>query len=189
MKNKFLGVITVCFLAVQPALAFSEDSSVAVADPSKIFQSSSGYKAIISQMEEKDKELNAKIKESIQNLSKERESLNKSKVAGDSKNDAKIAKLSEKISANENTLVKNSRIIDYAFKKGMGTMQKAWDEALKEVASKEKKKVIVAGPLWSAPEVDVTDKLIAKLNEKVPYVKLDFDEARAKLESETSSKK
>ncbi|WP_323722397.1 OmpH/Skp family outer membrane protein [Candidatus Fokinia crypta] len=189
MKNKLLSIVAVFFLVTQPMLAFSEDSTIGVADPSKIFQSSSGYKAIISQMEEKDKEWNAKIKESIQNLAKEREILNKSKVTGDSKNDAKIAKLSEKISANENALVKNSRIIDYAFKKGMGAMQKAWDESLKEVALKEKKKVIIAAPLWSAPEVDVTDKLTAKLNEKIPHVKLDFDEARAKLESEASPKK
>ena len=174
-----LPLLTFIALAAFAAPSFAEDAKtdIAVVNIQQVMKDSTAAKSVREQLEAKQKAFQSEItkkEESLQNEDKELAKQQKvlSKEAFAEKAKAFRAKATEV----QKEVQSKKALLDAAFERSLGDIQKSVNEVIAELAKEKGFKLAVPTSqiLYSDSDMDISAEVLKRLNKKLPKVDVKF---------------
>ena len=174
-----LPLLTFIALAAFAAPSFAEDAKtdIAVVNIQQVMKDSTAAKSVREQLEAKQKAFQSEItkkEESLQNEDKELAKQQKvlSKEAFAEKAKAFRAKATEV----QKEVQSKKALLDAAFERSLGDIQKSVNEVIAELAKEKGFKLAVPTSqiLYSDSDMDISADVLKRLNKKLPKVDVKF---------------
>lgn len=177
MKKLVFAFLLTLALTI-PAYA-ADGTKIAVIDYRKILQESSASKDITAQLEANYNAHRKEIKKSEDDLRKAQEEIEKQKDTLTA--DALAAKrkdFQQKVIEVQKKVQSKKRSLDRAMGESREKLNQAIAAVTQEIATKEGYDLVIANSqvIVKSPSLDITDKVLAGVNSKLPKVKVDIKE-------------
>lgn len=174
MRFLFSLVIMVALLA-SPTFAATPPASILTVDVQKIVQESSAAQAIRKQLDAQRDKYQVEIKKEEERLRANEQEVVKSR---DTLTKEQLAEKQKALRADfrvvERKVQQRRRALDQAFAEAMKRIRAALAEVVIDVAKERGANVVLpkAETMWHAPELEITDVVLERLNAKLPSVKV-----------------
>lgn len=162
-------------MLTMPAFAATPPASILTVDVQKILQESTAAQGIKKQLDAQRDKYQAEIKKeedrlraSEQEVVKVRDKLTKEQLA------EKQKQLRADFRVVERKVQQRRRALDQAFAEAMKRIRAALAEVVIDAAKERGANIVLpkAETMWHAPELEITDSVLQKLNAKLPSVKV-----------------
>ena len=173
---KKLITLAVASLALVASPAFAE-ATTGVVNVAKILHDSKAATSVRTQMQAKQKALQAEVSAKSKELHNEDQSLVKQKDSADKAAfDKKVKDFQEKASKEERDVQDKKAALDKSFAGALEEIQKNVLDITKDVATEKKITLVVSSAqvLYTDPSLDITDEVLKRLDAKLPTVAVKF---------------
>lgn len=177
---RFLAALLFMMALVGPAFAATPPANILTVDVQRILQESTAAKAVRQQLDAQRDRYQAEIKKeedklraNEQEVVKNRASLTKEQLA------EKQKQLRAEFRVVERKVQQRRRALDQAFAEAMKRIRAALGEVVIDTARERGANVVLpkSETMWHAPELEITDLVLQRLNAKLPSVKVTIVES------------
>jgi Skp family chaperone for outer membrane proteins len=170
-----LFVLTLAVFGIQsPAFA---DAKIATLNIQEIMHDSTAAKSVRDQLDAKRKTFEAEMSKKEEALRKEDQDLSKQKdVLSTDAFEKKLKTFREKASAAQRDVQAKRSQLDNAFTQAVNEIQKVVTDIVTGMAKERGFTVVVPTSqlVWADPSLDISQEVLAKLNQKLPKVTVKF---------------
>mgnify|MGYP001268119220 CR=1 FL=1 len=178
--RKFLALALACItLLVFPVMAYAQDSKIAVVDVEKILNVSKAGKSIQEQLKKRRESFQKEFSARENNLMNAEKTLVQQKSDLSPEEFAKKRKEFEKqLLETRNLFQKRRNSLDKGLGDALSTLRKNIIQVTAEVSDKNKYQVVLTrdSVVIVQKEMDITEKVLDRLNKKISNIKLDVAE-------------
>ncbi|MFW0777393.1 MAG: OmpH family outer membrane protein [Rickettsiales bacterium] len=180
MKLRSIYAVAAAAVIAYTPVANAADSKnmIAVVNIQQVMKDSTAAKSVREQLEKKQKSFQAGITKKEKELKKEDQELAKQRnVLSKEAFEKKAREFRNKATNVQKEVQSKKALLDNAFERSLGDIQKATTEIIADLA--EEKGFSVAVPtsqiLYADSSLDISDEVLSRLNKKLPKVNVKFD--------------
>lgn len=175
MKKFITLALASLALIATPAMA---DTAIGIVNFAKISQDSKAANSVRTQIQAKQKALQAEVSDKAKALHDEDQALVKQKDTATDKAafQKKVADFQAKAAAQEREVQNKKVALDKSYAAALEEIQKALQDVVKQVAADKKLNLVLNNGtvLYSDASYDITDEVLKRLDAKLPNVSVKF---------------
>ncbi len=169
----------VAMLATAPA-ALADAPLIATVNIQQIMRDSTAAQNVREQLDSKQKAFQAEITKKQDQLQKEKAELDKKhSVLSKDAFEEKARAFSNKVTAVQKEVQSKKSLLDNAFSRSLGDIQKVVTDSIADLAKEKGFQVAIptSEVLYGDPKLDISDEVLKRLNQKLPKLDVKFDAA------------
>ncbi len=168
------AIMSACISVSAPVMA----TEVAVVNIQSIMRQSTAAKSVREQLEQRQKQYQTQVEQKERELNEEQQSLMKQQgVLSKEAYQEKVIALQKKVTTMQKEVAQKKSTLDRAFERALNDIQKSVTDIIKDLsASKGFDMAIPTSQiLYAKPDMDISDDVLGKLNQKLPKLDVNFE--------------
>lgn len=170
-------IISLLLVVTSPNAHAADAASIGVVNIQKIMRESKAAQSVRSQMQTKQKDLQSQLDAKEKELQKEDQELAKSRASLSKEQfEAKYKEFRNKVASAQSQVQKNRVALGKALNEALGTIQSNIASIVGELAKEKGLSVAISSSqvIYSAPQMDITEEVLTRLNGKLASVNVNF---------------